>query len=231
MSFMDVLGLPSLTFKLCLHCATTETREAVNLPVSEDLLDHTVHILKLLIENQHNIPACCQMLTFGACILEDQHLMSHYYLRNGDSFVVTFCGKGDVKEILAGLDHLRETYHWMKASERNLREVKLSTEALDEIHRRKCQRLARDLCDNYLSSANNQSQVNNEFLVDCGGLVILRKLHEELLKYPTANLPYDLLVMEKGILEFYWDFTVDATIFLLCANLKCYAILQRIFCE
>ena len=214
MSFMDALAAPFLTFKLCLHCTTMATKKEVKLTVSKAFLNCTVNKLKLVIEHQQDIPASCQTLTFGGSILEDQHLMSHHYLRNGDSLEVSFEGTGDVKEVLAGVDHLREIYHWLRASEKDLREGNLPDEALEELRSRKDQSHMNDVYSRFLSSTNKKrSQINRRFFVECGGLIITRILHEELLKYPATYLPYTLLGMEKFVLSLYWDFSVCSAIF------------------
>ena len=213
MSFMDALAAPLLTFKLCLHCTAMATKEEVKLTVSEAFLNYTVDKLKLVIEHQQDIPASCQTLTFGGSILEGQHLISHYYLRNGDSLVVSFEGTGNVKEVLSGVNRLREVYHWLRASEKDLREGSLSDGALEELLSRKDQSCTDDFYCRFLLSSNDKRQINRRFFVECGGLIILRILHEELLKYPATHLPSNLLGMEKVVLRLYWNFSVCSATF------------------
>ena len=217
-AFLKDLSGPPLSLTLVLLCSFSNTKRQIELTVSESVLYQSVDKLKLVIEDHCNIPASCQRLTFGACTLEDQHSLDHYYLRNGDSLVVSFRGTANVKDILADLDNLRRFYQWMKSLERGLNEGTLSNLQLQQIEQGGYYDSVKNLYQFYLSKRVDNYEVNREFFVECDGLVMLRLLHEELLQYPLSHLPEKLVLAETQVLVYYWNLSVSYQVAYLRMN-------------
>ena len=224
-AFLKELHGPPITFSLVLDCKDSKTVKEKKLTVKGDLLSQNVHKLKLCIENQYNIPAGCQTVTLDCCTLEDQQLLSYYYLREGDSLKVTYECTGDLTEIMEVIDDLKETYFLLKSLDNELRHGTLEESMLLSIQQKVSTQNVLSICRCYVSHRLGKGVTNHIFFVDCGGLVILRMLHGELLKYPLSHLPLKLQALEAAILSCYWCLTVDTFI---CKHLQMSRVLQNV---
>lgn len=207
--FLKNLQGPPLTFRLLFDSLKQKQVEEKVLTVDGDMLTQSVEKLKLCIEHHHSIPACIQTVTFDNSTLEDHKPLIDYYLREGDIVKVSFDRTGDLAEIMEIIDNMKATYIFLKSLERDLRKGTLKDSALQQISKKVCSQDVESLPEMYFSSTTDQAEVNRIFFVDCGGIRMCHKLHEELLKYPWSHLPLKLQALELAILRSFWNLTAD----------------------
>ena len=208
-SFLKGLHGPPITFKLSLHSTETKKVEEKELTVDKGILSQSVLKLKLCIEHHHRIPACTQTITFESTTLEDEHLLSYYHLRDEDVLNVHFERTGDLIEVMEVVDKMKRTYVLLKPLEQELKKGALKESSKQSINWNVCSEDVENLPDAYFANAAEQAEVNRIFFVDCGGVRMLHKLHEELLGYQWSHLPLRLQSLELSILRTFWNLTAD----------------------
>lgn len=225
----NLLG-PPLTFLLELDCKNRKDSKSIKkLTVPEGILSETVQKLKLCIEEEHSIPACCQTLLYEGYVLKDQDLLCHHYIRDGDCLKVMFTDTVDVNYVMDVLDDMRRVLHRLTSWEDNLQRGTLTPSMLLQIHQGKMYTCMCSLGDIYDVGSGEEGMTKRLFLADCGAFVLVRKLHEELLKYPLSHLPMDLMVFESIILAFYWNLTADDVIYQFICKSKVLHNISRSF--
>ena len=211
-AFLKALHGPPMTFRLVLDCKGTKTVEEKELTVEGNVLTENIQKLKLCIEHHHSVPASIQTVTFDCCTLEDQHPLSYYHLREGDCLRVAFERTGDLAEIMEIIDSMKVTYVLLKSLEHDIRKGTLKESTLQQIHRKVCSEEVESLPEVYFASSMDKAEINRIFFVDCGGVVMFHKLHEQLLKHPWSYLPLRLQALERAILRSFWNLTADFSV-------------------
>ena len=206
-AFLKTLTGPPITFKLILNCKHGKTVEEKILEVQGDLVPLSVFKLKLCIEHQFSIPACCQTITFECSTLLDQHLLSSYHIRDGDCLGVSFETKGDVSDILTTIDHMKKTYVFIKSLHDDVMNSNLCTSSFDQIDETVCSEDIENLPELYFSYTLDRAETNRIFFVHCGGVRLCHKLHTQLLKFCWSILPTKMQFLELSILRCYWNIT------------------------
>jgi len=209
MSFLEGLHGPPITFKLSLHSTATKEVKQKELTVDKGILFLSVQELKLSIEHHHSIPACIQTITFESTTVEDQCILNYYHLRDEDVLDVYFERTGNLTEIMEVIDKMKRTYILLKPLEQELKKGVLKDSSQQLINWNVCSEDVEGLPDTYFANAAEQAEVNRIFFVDCGGVRMLHKLHEELLKYQWSHLPLRLQSLELSILRTFWNLTAD----------------------
>ena len=205
-AFIKSLAGPQVSFKLILDCKHDKTTEEKELEVEGDLIPLSVLKLKLCIEHQLSIPACCQTIKFEVVTLEDKCLLSSYYIRDGDCLRVSFETKADVTEIMETIDHMKKTYVYIR-SLYDLNKANLSDDTLYQIDHSICSDDIENLPEFYFSYNLDKAEMNRIFFVHCGGVRLFHKLHTELLKISWSTLPLKMQYLELSILRCYWNIT------------------------
>ncbi len=204
-SFMENLRGSPVVFELELICEKTTSDQTLILP--SDILSKTVRKFKLCLETHYSIPACCQTISSDAIVLKDDVVLSHYCKTDGNSFKVEYDGIADVNEILEALEEIRHFHRLLRSYEGTLKK-KADVNTLTTLLNLDLSEVLEKLSSFYLLPRSGNALPNSAFFVDCGGVTVLRLLHEELLKHSWFKLPAEIQLLEVYCNWIYWNLTM-----------------------
>lgn len=212
--YLEGTGGAEVTFSVVLKCIGSEKGPSVvrTLALKEGI-PLRVRDLKSCIEQEYNIPSCCQRLVFESVTMSDQDLMNFYHVRDGDVINVDYTSKGNVAEILNVVDHMTRSYHFIQSIQEDLNDHRVSDDLDATINQCVFWEKVNDLPEMYFTPcSSDKAEANRNLFIQCGGLDMLQRLHSLLLQQPWCNTPLKMQYLEHSILRAYWNITAAFTV-------------------
>lgn len=214
---------PPVTFNLKLYCETDDTKtrsvKMVTPHTPETILD-----IKLCVEKEFSIPACCQEISFESQKLRECDSIEMLKIREGDTLTIKYQSEGTVEEVREIIDGMKDMKRFLRQSSIRRRlengcvyDAEISSN-LDTLQ-------VDSLATMYFHpSADPRSKANRLFFVSNNGLQIMHQLHQELLRYPWGKCVLEMKYLEHSILRVLWNVSAAFSIRLLLlerSTLKC----------
>ena len=204
-----------VSFNVILNCTGTEsdTRRRVEKTLMVKNMPLRVSDLKSCIEREYNIPSCCQRLVFESVPMSDEDLLKFYHVWDGDTIRVDYPSQGNVAEILSIVDHMTQSYHFIRSIQDDLTNQKVSDDLDTMMHQSVFWEKVNDLPEVYFTPCSSEkAEANRNLFIQCGGLDMLQRLHALLLQQPWSNTPLRMQYLEHSILRTYWNLTAAFTV-------------------
>ena len=195
-----------LVLNVNLVCTADNTKEERRLTFKP--LPSTVVELKQQIEDQLNVPACVQKLTFGPAHLENDKILQYYTIRDEDHLCLEYPTVADVREIADIVGSMKRTAEFLDSIQTQLTTNPVPLELRAEISSNVDCSPIEKLASDYLLSSYAKAGTNRLLFVRTGGLALVHHLHSLLLRHPwdkVCNLR--LQYLENALLRVVWNVT------------------------
>ena len=207
----EAFTTPPVSYNLKLFCSTDQTKSR-NTKIVIPHTPRTVLDVKLCVEKDLSIPACCQSVIFESHELRDQDSIKEQRIREGDTLVIKYTSDAMVEDV-------REIIQEMKAMRRFLQRKDIRKSLANGYEQGgefsnviKGQTVERLISAYFHPSDNERSKTNFLFFVSNNGLRVINELHQELLKYPWEKCPPEIYYLEYTILRVLWHTTTHLSI-------------------
>ncbi len=205
---------PPVSLNLKLYCATDEVRSR-SVKIVTPCTPITILDVKLCVENELSIPACCQELSFESQKLRDCDSVEVLKIREGDTLTINYESEGmveDVREIIKGMKSMNRFLRKKTIRKRLENGSGCDTEISNNLDTVQVESLASAY---FHPSADPRSKANRLFFVSNNGLQIMHQLHAELLRYPWDKCVLEMQYLEHSILRVLWNLSAAFSIRLL----------------
>ena len=207
---------PPVSLNLKLYCATDEVRSR-SVKIVTPCTPITILDVKLCVENELSIPACCQELSFESQKLRDCDSVEVLKIREGDTLTINYESEGmveDVREIIKGMKSMNRILRKKTIRKRLENGGGCDTEISNNLDTVKVK--VQLLASAYFHPPTDpRSKANRLFFVSNNGLQIMHQLHVELLRYPWDKCVLEMQYLEHSILNVLWDLSASFSIRLL----------------
>lgn len=157
--------------------------------------------LKLAFQHQYQIPVCLQTLTLQSLELADGQNMKRLHLREGDIIRLTYTSHGDLTEIQAAIDSMRNMYKVLKETLDELTKGTITSshevllmDALDPL-------LVKSVVDYYfILTPRPKAKANHLYFVCNGGLSVALDIHNLLTEISCESQLFVTQLLEHSIL-------------------------------
>ena len=208
----EAFTTPPVSYNLKLFCSIDHTKSR-NTKIVIPHTPKTVLDVKLCVEKDLSIPACCQCVIFESHELRDQDSIKQQRIREGDTLVIKYTSDAMVEDV-------REIIQAMKAMRRFLRRKDIrqylasGCDPNGEISTNVDEQKVKLLYTDYFKcpSVNEVSRANRLFFLQNNGLQIMYRLHKELLRHPWNNCVPEMQHLEHAILRVLWNISADFSI-------------------
>lgn len=195
-----------LLLNVTLVCTVENTREDKKLVFKPP--PSTVVELKQQIQEQLNIPACVQKLSFGHTRLEDDRTLHYYTIRDEDQLCLEYPIAADVGEIQGTIDCMKRMAGFLDSIQSQLTGNPVSLEVRTEIADNVDWTPVEKLASEYLLMSNPRAGTNRLLFVREGGLAVVHCLHSLLLRQPWEKIcSVRLQYLENALLRVVWNVT------------------------
>lgn len=204
-------------YHLKLYCVKDQ-KKSRNVSVFIEKPPKTVLDIKLHVQKEFSIPACCQCLSFESRSLKDHNSLAELRIREGDTLIIHYTADAMVEEITDIIRSIGQMECFLSSEVTQLqlshgyRDSELDSKMSKNLNAFKVEALA----TNYFHPSSDPTcQANRLFFVKNGGLEKLHRLHEELLKYPWADCHIEMQYLEHAILRVLWNISAAFSIRML----------------
>ena len=212
----------AFNFNVQLHCTNTNLIEKGEIKLESPVPPHAKNILdvKKQVEKQFSIPVCVQTVSYNGHTLKSNIKLSDLRVRNGDTFCVMYCAKGDCADLMNTITWLRQLSSAMASGGSDadlidIAEIGIQQELLENLHE------FFTLYDDPFS----RTYVNKLFFADNGGVSVILKVYEFLLQKTWNQMEEQLKYLECFIIGALWWF---ADTLPLCRILIQHNIIQMV---
>ena len=181
--------------------------------------------LKLVIEDELQVPVYQQKLLFHSQLLPNNQCLRGLYLRNGDDVTVEYTTLADVRDIADIIQHMNSTIDFLMHCEDWLEDFSFDLE-------KNCKLLIKpehleSLVTTYFYLSDvEKSAANRLYFVHNKGLDLAVDLHRVLSSLSWNSIPPQLQHMEHAVLRLIWD--LSSTIGVRCLLLQKTNLIQQL---
>ena len=206
-----------VSYHLKLYCVM-DHKNSRNVSILIEKHPRTVRDIKLHVQKEFSIPACCQCLSFESRRLKDHYSLAELRIREGDTLIIHYTAEAMVEEVTDIIRSIGEMECFLSSEVIQLQlsyghhNSELESEMSKNLNAFKVEALATRY---FHPSSNATCQANRLFFVKNGGLENLHRLHEELLKYPWADCNIEMQYLEHSILRVLWNISAAFSIRML----------------
>ena len=205
---------PPVSFNLKLYCATDDAQSR-SVKIVTPCTPRTILDIKLCVESELSIPACCQEMSFESQKLRDCDSIEVLKVREGDTLTINYQSEGmveDVMEIIKGMKSMKRFLRKKAIRKRLENGGGCDAEISNNLDTVQVELLASTY---FHPSADPGSKANRLFFVSNNGLQIMHQLHVELLRYPWDKCVLEMQYLEHSILRILWNLSAAFSIRLL----------------
>ena len=208
----EAFTTPPVSYNLKLFCSTDQTKSR-NTKIVIPHTPRTVLDVKLCVEKDLSIPACCQCVIFESHELRDQDSIKQQRIREGDTLVIKYTSDAMVEDV-------REIIQEMKAMRRFLQRKDIrkclasGCDPNSQISTNVNEIKVKILVSVYFKHANSDetNKANRLFFIRNNGLQITHRLHKELLRHPWNNCVAEMQRLEYAIMRLLWNISAAISI-------------------
>ena len=201
-----------IEFTVVLDCVPENSHKVATLTFMKNY-PKTVPDLKQGIEDEFNVPTCCQDVFLENTQLDNHCSLKSYRVREGDTFHVRYNSEADVEDILDIVGSLCSMITYIERIQPILSKGKptefLTNSIPENIFADKIESLAFQY---FYPCSCERANANRLLFVQRRGLDLMHKVHELLLLQPWQNIPIEMQYLEHAILRVLWNITASFTI-------------------
>lgn len=215
------------TFELVLHCESAATTKA---EVKFATRPSTVVDVKRVIQEEFKVPVGCQKIFLDSTLLRDKEQLKFYRIRNGDTLHVHYNSEADVEDICDVIAYMELMVFFIDLIQPTLN-AEMCTAAIhrritENVHPEKVESLA---VKYFYPCSDERAKANRLLFVQSGGLDLLYRLHEGLLKQPWCRTPIEMQYLEHALLRVLWNFTAAFSVRTLLLSRPTLSLLFKSF--
>ena len=196
-------------FTVMLKCVPENSQKVATLLFDEKCPD-TIIDLKQGVEVKFGIPVSCQNVYLDNIQLEDEHSLTFYRLRDGETLYVQYSSTADYEDVLDIVASLCSMITYIEGIQPTLSHGRASEVLQASLAGHIFAHKVESLAVQYFYPCNTErANANRLLFVQHGGLDYMHKVHELLLLQPWQRTPIEMQYLEHAILRVLWNITAS----------------------
>jgi len=210
---MDTACKDQSYFELKVELSKIESRDLLTSTLRFSTVPQSFKDIRREIEDCCSVPMCVQTILYQNSEVSDSATPDSLYMRSGDTVVVLYPEKGQVKEVRQVIKWLQQVYNIMLGFQWALKSDLRPSVSEESRAILINSDVAEQLTSLFSSWSDSETKVNAEYFYSLGGLELMVKVHKlvvELRKQEGAVYPVNLPYFEFYCCRAFANFAMDS---------------------